>query len=377
MITTIIIFFIILGILVLAHEAGHFFTARWFGVKAEEFGFGYPPRMIGWVKNDQGKWQRVGRKAKAENFAKTIWSLNWLPLGGFVQIKGENENELKTSDSFASRKIWQRIIMLASGVIMNVILAIIILSIGFMVGIPSILDNQTLHSVSSVSQEKIQIIDIGSSSPAEIAGLKIGDAIISLNNQPMNSIEDIQNFLADKNNQEIDLTYSRGGEEQTLKITPQILENSDRPMLGVGLVKTGIVTYPWYMALEKGFEATWQLLIAMFIAFGTLLKNLFVHGSVPADIAGPVGIAVITGQFARMGIYYLLQFVALLSLNLAILNILPFPALDGGRILFLIIEAIFRKPVPQKVEAIIHNVGFMLLMALVTLVTFKDILKFF
>jgi len=148
-------------------------------------------------------------------------------------------------------------------------------------------------------------------------------------------------------------------------------------MIGVGLVKTAIVTYPWYAALGKGLQATWQLLIAMFIAFGALFKNLIAHGSVPADIAGPVGIAVITGQFARMGIYYLLQFTALLSLNLAILNILPFPALDGGRILFLIIEAIFRKPVPQKVEAIIHNIGFMLLMALVVLITFKDVLKFF
>jgi len=177
MFTTIIIFFLVLGILVLAHEAGHFFTARFFKVKAEEFGFGYPPRMIGWVKNNQGKWQRVGRKEKADKFKNTVWSFNWFPLGGFVQIKGENENNLKTDDSFAGRKIWQRIIMLASGVIMNVVLAVIILSIGFIVGIPSILDDQTIHSAKTVSQEKIQFIEISKNSPAESANLKIGDAL--------------------------------------------------------------------------------------------------------------------------------------------------------------------------------------------------------
>ena len=164
MLITIITFIIILGLLILVHECGHFIAARIFKVKTEEFGLGLPPRIVGWVKDNFGKWKRIGRKDKAEDYHKTIWSLNWFPLGGFVTIKGQDDNALKESNSFASRSLWQRFIILFAGVFMNFVLCFVLLSIAFMSGIPSMVDDQPDSSL-QVSNQKIQIMSISPDSP--------------------------------------------------------------------------------------------------------------------------------------------------------------------------------------------------------------------
>jgi len=160
------------------------------------------------------------------------------------------------------------------------------------------------------------------------------------------------------------------------EITPKILPDIERPVMGVGLVKTGTISYPWYQSVWEGAKATVFSTMNILFAFGNMIKNLFVTGSLGADVAGPVGIAVLTGQVVNLGFIYILQFAALLSINLAIINILPFPALDGGRVVFLLIEKLLRRPVDQKVEAVVHNLGFALLMLLVVVITFRDIGRF-
>ncbi len=352
---TAIVFLVILGLLVFVHEFGHFITAKKMGMKVEEFGFGFPPRLVKLFHKDG-----------------TDYTLNWIPLGGFVKIKGEAGDHLEDEDSFAHKKPWQRFIVLIAGVTMNMILGWVLLSIGFMVGMPQVIDSQTTGA--TVTAESIQIVSVDPNSAAAEAGVKPGDKIISINNTTIDSISQLQS-LVKQSSGEVDLLLERGQEKIELKITPYPLTEGGDKVLGVGLVKTGIVSYPWYQAIIEGGKATVYLTGQIISSFAVLLKNLLAGQKVSADIAGPVGIAFLTGQVMQLGFVYLLQFAALLSINLAIINILPIPALDGGRILFLAIEKIRRRPINQKVEAIVHNIGFLLLMILLLFITVKDISK--
>lgn len=362
MLFTIIIFIAVLGILVLAHELGHFVTALKFGCKVEEFGIGFPPRIKGcaWRSKKSG----------------VLYSLNWLPLGGFVKIKGESGENREDADSFGSKKIWQRGIILSAGVLMNIVLAMILLSIGFAFGLPTALpDDLSELGKAEVRAEQIQIYTVANDLPAAAAGIKMGDVILNIDGQKFDNLNGIQNYIATHQSQEIILAIKRAGEELAIAVTPEYWEEIDQAGIGIGLAKIGLVSYPWYLALVKGVEATGNLFIVILAAFYTLIKNLITAQPTGVEITGPVGIAMMTGQFARMGFVYILQFTALLSINLAIINFLPFPALDGGRFLFLIIEKIRRKPINQKIENLVHNLGFLLLMLLIVFITYRDVVK--
>lgn len=424
MLLTIIIFVVILGIIVLFHEIGHFFTAKKMGVDVEEFGFGFPPRIFGLQRLTGKKIEKISENEKVElditdyqttdgqeiikekitdkiqevdqivpvkkwRFIRggqkpknnegltggTIYSINWIPIGGFVKIRGEQGDGKDDPKSFASKKIWQRATILSSGVLMNFVLAFIIFSIAFGFGSPSIIDNN-ISKTAIIKGEKIQIVDIVKDSPAEKAELKTGDIVISLDNKQIKDIETFSQYTNEKKDQEILLKIRRGDKEIEKKLIPRQQDESSKAVIGVWLVKTGLISYPWYqsiwMGIKSTFSVTWQILVA----FYEILKNLLISHHVAADIAGPVGIAVLTGQVAKMGFIYILQFMALLSINLAIINFLPFPALDGGRVLFLIIEKIKGKAVNQKIEGVIHNIGFFLLILLVIFITFKDVSRF-
>ena len=376
MFIAIIVFILILGLLILVHELGHFITARIFGVKAEEFGFGYPPRIFGWVKTDDDKRKFVGRKTDSREYKHTVWSLNWFPLGGFVQIKGQDGEGKNEPDSFASKSVWQRFIMLFAGVFMNFLLCAILLSVGLASGLPTLVDDEPAANL-NYREAKVQIISILPDSPASQADLKVGDVVISIDDNLINKIAEVQDKIASKENQPTFIKIARGDEELIKEITPLALGEGDRAMIGVGLAKTAIVSYPWYISIYKGFQITATLTLTIVKAFGQIIGNIFTHGKVGIEVAGPVGIAVMTGQVAKLGWIYLLQFAALLSINLAIINLFPIPALDGGRILFLLIEKIKGSPVNQKVEGMIHQIGFILLMILILLVTFKDVKFYF
>lgn len=386
MLLTIVIFVLVLSVIVIVHELGHFLTARSFGVKAEEFGLGFPPRAVGVYKNKKGKrlWVFGNRSVESlETSTKeelhpgenaTVYSINWLPLGGFVKIKGENGEGQNDTDSLAAKKIWQRVIIMAAGVIMNVVLAWVLFSAGYMIGMPQSVDEVGKNAI--ITESSVSIASVLKNSPAEIAGLKAGDSILQINGVNVATAESLQSEVAKYNNQEVKVLVKRDGADQTIAVTPT--NNSGaRATMGVEIFASGLIRYPFFSALVEGAKTSYFMIVEIFKAFGNLIGSLFVGKSVVDQFAGPVGIASITGQAARLGFTYLLQFIALLSLNLAVINILPFPALDGGRIFFLIIERIKGKPVKREVENAIHNIGFFLLIALVIFITYKDIAKLF
>ena len=376
MLLTILVFLIVLSLLVFVHEFGHFFAARKLGVKAEEFGFGFPPRIFGLYKDKNGKWKKSWGRKKIEDNSDTIFSINSIPLGGFVKIKGQDGQEGDDLDSFASKKPWKRAIILSAGVFMNIVLATVLISIGLMIGFPQSVDKGSLSKSAIVSDAKVQILQVMPDSPASLAGLKTADVILNIDEQKIITGDDFSEHILNSEGSELAMTISRFGDIKELTIKPSISED-DRYIIGVAFTETGTVKYPWYAAIWEGIKMTGYLLWAIIYAFYEIIKNLIIGQPIGAEVAGPIGIADLTGQMARMGIIYLIQFTALLSLNLAIINFLPFPALDGGRLVFLFVEKLRGRPVKKEVEAVFHNIGFMLLMILVVWVTFKDILRFF
>jgi len=352
---TVIIFFVILLVLVLVHEWGHFFAARRFKIKVEEFGFGFPPRLTSFDKGG------------------TKYSFNWLPLGGFVKLKGESGTNREDPDSFAVQKPWRRACVLVAGVAMNLVLAFVLLSTGFMVGVPTSLDESEIARAKDV---KIQVMMVTPGSPAESVGVQVGDAIVKINGQSFATLSEVQNYIAEHANLPISIELERLGKHRTLEIKPTYLpEVPERAVIGVNLMQTGVLSYPWYQAFWYGAKATVFMTKEIVVAFSGLFRGLFVERRVPTDLAGPVGIAVLTGQVVDLGFAYVVQFAALLSINLALINILPFPALDGGRLLFVVLEKIRRKPADAQTEAMVHNIGFVILMILVILITYRDIVR--
>lgn len=351
---TIILFIIILIILILAHELGHFFTAKIFGIKVEEFGLGFPPRIFSWGKGE------------------TKYSLNWLPFGGFVKIKGEDGDGKNDSDSFSSRPLWQRIIVLIAGVFMNFLLAAVLFSAGFAIGLPAI-DNGEIE----LKNSKTQILQVIKDSPADLAKLRLGDNILEIKNNEsnviVNDVIDVQNYVNDHKGENIILVIERGSEIFEQEVLARSNYPDDEGSIGIALSNVGLVSYPWHQAIFEGFKKAILNFIAIVIAIIMLIKNLILSGEVNGDIAGPIGIARLTGQFYALGASYLISFVAIISLNLSVLNILPIPALDGGRVFFAIIEKIRRKAINKEIEAKIHGIAFLALIILLILITIRDI----
>ncbi|MBI4653247.1 RIP metalloprotease RseP [Candidatus Kuenenbacteria bacterium] len=357
MFLTIIVFILILGLLVFVHEFGHFFVARKMGVAVEEFGLGFPPRIFGIKKGG------------------TLYSLNWIPLGGFCKIKGEEGGDPSEKDSFVSKRVRVKMAIISAGVAMNVLLAFTLFSIGFMIGFPQAINEKTIQGAKKISQSQIQIMSVSKDSPAEKVGIQAGDIIFETDGQKFKEVSSFQKYTRDLEN-EVLIKIKRGDQILEKKIHPEFSEKIGGKIIGVQLANIGVVSYPWYTSIYLGAKTTIFLTFEIIKAFCLLIKNLIIHQTMTGDIAGPIGIAVMTGQIVHLGFIYILQFIALLSLNLAIINFIPFPALDGGRILFLVIEKIRRKPINQEIENITHNIGFILLMLLVVIVTYQDITKF-
>lgn len=373
MFLTLVAFLLVLSLIVFVHELGHFWTARKFGVKAEEFGFGFPPRFGGIYKKD-GKWKFVRGAKEVTDADDTIYSINWIPLGGFVKIKGEDGENQTDPDSFAAQAIWKRAVILLAGVTMNMITAVVLASIGFMIGLPQVLGDEGAKAI--VYDRQIQVVEVLADSPAKKADLKTGDIILSINGKDFSTGEELQEYTNESKQEDITYKIKRGQDELEKQVALEIIPETEKLGAGIAIAEVGLVRYPIHLALWHGFESVVNLTQTIVVAFYDLLKGLILGQGVQAEIAGPVGIAALTGRVAHMGFVYLLQFTVMLSVNLAIINAFPFPALDGGRLFFLIIEKIKGSPVKREVEAIVHNLGFVLLMGLVLLVTFKDVAKY-
>jgi regulator of sigma E protease len=355
---TLLLFIIVLSLLVFVHELGHFLVAKKTGMKVEEFGFGFPPRLFGVKRGD------------------TIYSINWIPLGGFVRIKGESGDHKGDPDSFASKKVWQRFSVLIAGVAMNFVLAAMLFSIGFMMGLPQVIDER-LPASARVSDSELTIMTVVEGSPAAKVGIQQGDVIATIDGQVFTSADDARVYIAKESSDGIILQVKgQNGQEKTYKLASELLKEVNVTGVGIGFIQTGLVSYPFFQAIVQGVGATAAFTAEVFKAFAGMIASLATGHGIGVDLSGPVGIAVITGQVAALGLVYLLQFTALLSINLAVINALPFPALDGGRILFLLIEKLRGKAVNEKMEITAHNLGFMLLMVLVVLVTYKDFVNF-
>ncbi|MBD3245376.1 MAG: RIP metalloprotease RseP [Candidatus Moranbacteria bacterium] len=392
MFLSIVAFIIILGLLIFVHELGHFLTARVFGVKAEEFGFGFPPRMIGVVFNEKKqKWEIIkgNKEVKRKN---TIYSLNYIPIGGFVKIlgedgedKGQNKKDKKIkvdkkSNNFSHKPVWQRIIILSAGVIMNFITAAIILSFGFMIGLPEPVEDEA----GQLKNPKVQIIEVIKDSPAQKMGLASGDEILKIKvPETGQSIEvektaQVVSFIKKNSNREILIKVKRGDDIYRLKGTPRENPPEGQGSLGIALSRVAIVSYPFFESIKMGFSSTIGITKQMLIAFKTMFGDFIFKGDSEKlkQVSGPLGIVVLTNQMTEMGFSYLVQFAALLSINLAIINILPIPALDGGRILFLLLESIKGKPVSSRLEGKFHLIGMFLLLTLMFVITVRDFFKF-
>ncbi len=393
---TIILVILFFSLLVIVHEAGHFFAAKKMGIRVDEFGIGYPPRLIGVYKDQQTKrWHFVGwsKKIQAGNEREkpasgTIYSLNLIPFGGFVRLYGENrEDESKPAkDSFASKGALKRIIVLLAGVTANVALAMVLLSIMFYMGAP-IADEP--GSKVSLKNESVLIVSVEPGSPAEAMGLQPGDKIMRLSFQAneeagikpetieVKNISQIQQFIKTYAGNKIQVAFQRRGKTLTAQGVPRSKVSPNEGSLGIGLMKVGIARYPWYQALKKGIVYSFQILAMIVAGLYALLKNLLLHGKSIGEVAGPVGIFRLSSQMASLGMSYFLHFIALLSLNLAVLNSFPFPALDGGRVLFILIEKVKGSPLNPKAERMANAIGFALLILLMVIVTVRDITKLF
>ncbi len=360
MILTILLFLLVLSVLVVAHEFGHFIVAKWAGAKVEEFSVGFPPRIWSYTAKDGMKW-----------------TLGAIPIGGFVKIVGENGEDEEKVGNFGSLSIPKRFLVLVAGVTMNVLLAGVLFSFGYMIGMPAIIEGGVPENA-RVRDEAVTVTEVLPGSPAE-GKLEAGDVLVLMHGGVVESGEGARAYLADivtyPDLETISFLVIRGGEEVEVEITPAYIEQIGGLGIGAGIATTGKVSYNPFAAVYKGWVTTFEFLWMILVAFWDLIAGLFTGKGVSADVAGPVGIAVMTGQVASLGFVYLLQFAALLSLNLAIINILPFPALDGGRIVFLFYEGIRGKKASPAVEGILHNLGFLLLIILIITVTVKDLVN--
>ncbi|MDO8429330.1 MAG: M50 family metallopeptidase [Candidatus Daviesbacteria bacterium] len=379
MILTVLVFILTLGVLVLVHEFGHYFAAKKFNVKVLEFGFGLPPKLWG---------KKIG---------ETIYSLNWLPIGGFVRLLGEDEvpgQEVKKPEAnrwFSNQPVWQRIVVVVAGVVMNLLLATVLFYgvlgfSNFKEKIPLLVPHNFV-GVSQVDETLgIFIGEVAPNSPAQKAGMISGERIAFLNGQNVSDekvfIEEIKRL----GGQEVTLLLEDNqGKSREVKVSPRVDPPPGEGSLGVrlGSLKVANLAYetPTQKALS-GFYHSYNLTAYSMKIFGRLLGDAFKTrdlGAVSESVAGPVGITQMTGTIlsTENPIIPYLNFVALLSLNLAVVNILPFPALDGGRLIFLVIEGVFRKKVKAEVERWVHTAGMAILLTLIILITVSDLKKIF
>ncbi len=382
MLTTIIIFIIILGILVFVHEFGHFIVAKKSGMVVEEFGFGFPPRIIGLQKVD-GKWKWVWGKSlrnelpptpsleKRGGQQPTIYSINAIPLGGFVRILGENNEYQNHPGSFINKGFWPRFFTLVAGVLMNVILAWVLLSVGFGIGIPTAIQSASeLPPQATFYDQHPGIAEVTINTPAEKAGMKPEDSILSIDDKDFKQIPDIQNYIQSHPGQPLNFKILRGSQTISLSIIPEASAEG-KGLIGVGLATFGKLKYPWALTFTEGAKSTGVALVNIVLGLYHVIHDRIGL----AAIGGPVKIAALVGQARQAGVAALLSLTVMLSLSLAVLNILPIPALDGGRVLFLIIEKLRGKKNNQKVEQAFNTLGFALLLVLMVIVTVHDIIR--
>ena len=339
MFLTIVAFLAVLSLLILVHEIGHFVAARRVGIRVVEFGIGWPPRLV------------------SRRFGETIYSLNLLPLGGFVRMFGEFGGV--EPGSFMSKRPAERVVVILAGVAMNFLLAPVLFTLAFLVGEPRYTD-------------RILVQEVIADSPAAEVGLQVGDRIAAVDGVAVTLLLHVREQIGNApEGVPIELTIERESREYTLRVLPAYNAELERRALGVVLWPEQTVHYYWpWEAAWRGIQRTGEIFVLLGIGIAGLIQ-----GTEEADLIGPVGIASLTGQIARSGLSRLLTFTGFLSINLAIINLLPFPGLDGARFVFTVIEMVRGRPIPPRREALINFVGIIILLSLTVLITYRDIVR--
>ena len=339
---TILSFAGVLVVLIIAHEFGHFITARISGVKIDEVGLGFPPRLF--------SIKRGG----------TRYAINALPLGGYVKMAGEEDP--KITDSLASKSVAARLLVMGSGSLMNFLLPVLLFSIALMIPRDAV-------------EAQVRVDEVAPSSPAAAAGIEVGDLLLAVNGESVDSVGDLQREIQLKIGRPVTLLVQRGSLTEEVRVVPRWQPPEGQGAIGVAVMNSSATivkeSYPFWQAIPRGVERS----IQAFVLFKNAIISMII-GAEPAVIGGPVAIAQLTGEVAEAGLGPLIEFAAFLSINLGIINILPLPALDGGRIVFVLMEWVRRgRRISARTEGKIHMIGFALLITFILAITYQDIIR--
>ncbi|MGB8815801.1 MAG: RIP metalloprotease RseP [Minisyncoccia bacterium] len=376
MILTIILFLLVLAVLIFVHELGHFIVAKLCGVRVDEFCVGFPPRIASWGKGE------------------TKYSIGMIPFGGFVKIFGEDGNEAEKKEvgkspdallrqelprnhkegiSFSVISKWKQASILLSGIFFNLIFAWILISLSFTMGMITSVDMAQKNIATNVSTI---VLSVTKDSPAEKAGIMLGDRIINISNEKESfnipSMTEVQKVVKESVSS-VKVTYSRNDVQKEVSVIPEI--SNGVKMVGVAMDTVGTIKYGFFRSFYEGGKETIIIAGKVLVGLYDLIKNSIFGKADFSQVTGPVGIAGMVNQARFFGISYFLGFIALISINLGMINLVPFPALDGGRVLFVAIEAVFRREIKPIIANILNIIGFALLILLMAVLTFKDIAK--
>jgi len=398
-------------VLVISHEFGHFIVAKKSGMRVDEFSFGFPPKLF------------------SKKIGETTYNINLLPLGGYVKIYGENgedENENKEnpedgtiikethidesitetiskegeiaitktetieedvkikndkSRSFVNKPKYIQALVLVAGITMNLLVAWLLLSVGFMSGLPTSVGSAPKGAV--VKDAAVTVTSVLVNSPAEKSGIKTGDKIISLDTPTDSTLllssnfgtETVQNFVKSHGDENINISLIRGQEPLNVTIAPEKSKDSNTAMIGISMDMIGRLKLPVRKAIWEGAKLTWSVTEGTVVGFYNLITSAVVGKADINSLTGPIGIVGVVGDASKFGFIYLLSFTALISINLAVINLVPFPALDGGRLLFLLIEKIKGSRIKPEIANWANAIGFGLLMILMVIISYHDIVK--
>lgn len=345
-----------ISFLIIIHEVGHFLAARFFGVWVEEFGIGLPPKLFS---------RKIG---------KTVYSVNLLPMGGFVKTHGEEEESYKQAKikkpkgAFFKKKWWQRAIILSAGVVMNFLFAVLVISFLFVRGVSL--------------PDKVEILEVKANSPAYIAGFQSQDIISKIEGIEVNEVMEVTKLISERLDKEttFELNRSKDGALETvsLKATPRKNPPQGEGALGIVLSQRIITkSYPWYSATYHGLKTSLEMSFSLAKSITGVFWDFLSGFKVPQDVAGPIGIYQLYGEARKYGFTAVLELSGLISLNLAVINLFPIPPLDGSRLLFIVVERVTGKKLKKEWELRLYQISFMLLIGLFILISIQDIKRLF
>ncbi len=360
---TALLVIVILVFLIVTHEFGHFIMAKIFGVRVEEFGVGYPPRAFTF-----GRW------------GGTEYTLNWIPFGGFVRLFGEDA-EAHGVGSFVDAKRWKQAIILVAGVVMNIIVAWLLFATALHAGVPRVVSDTLSRDPSAT----LMISDVVVGSPAAAAGIVAGDTITNITDENGITLSvlapsAVSNFIKTRGGEHVTINYVHEKKPETASVVPAnavIPGAAATPALGVGLVEISTVALPWSAALTQGLTNTYNAFVTIAQSLWHLVIGAFRGAANLQDVVGPVGLVGVVGSAVQNGFGQVLALAGFIAVNLAIVNLIPIPVLDGGRLVVVALEAVTRRSVPRLAVQLLNTVGIALIILLMVTVTYHDIIHLF